>query len=277
MTAGPARGPALRAPAKALYAEFLARCVSVLGPDDAATVAKMTDRRLRAIRDGTLGGDARDPLERRWYASLAAGAPDYGVYDDLGYVAETWCCWIVYARKYLRAVADGPVLAALGPIRSVADVGCGIGYSCAAWREIAPAAEVVGTNFPASPQGRIAASLGALLGFRVQPRLTGPADVLFASEYFEHFPAPVDHLAELLEVARPRAVVAASTFGSPSVGHFPTYLVGGSPADGRATSRAFSAILREAGFAKLDTGFWNNRPSVWVNAQSRRSAAPDEV
>jgi SAM-dependent methyltransferase len=238
---------------------FVARCARVLGPATALEIGRLAVARLAVIKAGTR---ARDPLERRWYASLERGEPDYGVYADPAYVAEAWACWVAYARRYVRAVATLP--AGLGQVRSVADVGCGIGYSCWAWRGVFPGARVTGTNLPGTPQYAVAADVARERGFDLLPRLDGPADLLFASEYFEHFPEPVDHLRELLDVARPRVLVAANTFGAPSTGHFPSYRAGGRDLDGRSTSRAFARALREAGFAKVETGFWNARPAVWA-------------
>jgi SAM-dependent methyltransferase len=263
----PAEGPeppVLDAAPRPQLARFLARCRRVLGDEAAREVAAAAEARLAVLGANGAGGGQPDELERRWYASLASGAPDFAIYGSLGYVAEAWACWATYARKYLRLLRDKGALGDLGPFASVADVGCGIGYSTAAFRDLFPEAAVVGTNLTVTPQGLLCADLAAERGFDLLPALDRAVDLLFASEYFEHFQAPVDHLRELLEVGRPRVVVAASTFGSPSAGHFPAYRVDGADLDGRATAAAWAAAMRDAGFVQRKTGFWNNRPSVWV-------------
>lgn len=215
-------------------------------------------------------------IERRWYASLDAGEPDWSVYDDLEYVADAWACWLVYSRKYLRSVRQekappiGGVKRHLGVVRSVIDLGCGLGYTTAALCELFPLARVTGTNLEGI-QARIAREVGRRYGFRVAPDLSGPGELIFASEFFEHLPEPVAYLRHVVETCEPRALLLASTFNQPSIGHFPTYSVDGEQLDGRATSRRFGAELRRLGYRRVPTKFWNGRPSYWTRNRSPES------
>jgi len=200
-------------------------------------------------------------VERRWYASLDAGEPDYGVYDDDEYLAEAWACWRIYSRKYLRAIRDA---LDLGSVESVADLGCGVGLTTAALSEMFPSAIVTGTNLD-SVQARIARRLAERYGFRVEPTLAtiGHADVVFASEFFEHIEQPITYLASVLDTLTPRVLLVANTFGQRAIGHFDSYLVEGERLDGAATSRRFGQILRSRGYERVETKFWNNRPAYW--------------
>lgn len=249
------------------FAEQLSRA----GVSDPAAVV-----RIARNETGFLGGKCRRTaeladLEAHWYWSVSENRPDFGIYGREEYLAEAWACWSVYSRKYLRALAqptmfppDG-ILAALGSVRSVLDLGCGIGYSTAGLKSLFPDADVAGTNLPGTFQTAIAREIGSTAGFRVIPAPDGPVDLIFASEYFEHFEAPLEHLRDVLSVARPRALVVANTFTSPSIGHFPEYAVDGARLSGTVTSRRFNDELRSRGYVPLKTRCWNNRPRVWVS------------
>lgn len=202
-------------------------------------------------------------LEHYWYATLDVGAPDYGVYSSPLYLAEAWACYVIYSRKYLRSIRASRILDDLGNIQSIVDLGCGIGFTTAALSESFPAARIVGTNVEDSPQTRVARFLSEFYNYTVSEAYGGPVDVLFASEYFEHFPSPIGRLHHELAIAKPRLLIVANTFTTPSIGHFRTYLHEGKEISGRATARAFATALRNAGYEKLETGFWNNRPAVW--------------
>jgi hypothetical protein len=203
-------------------------------------------------------------VEARWYRALARGTPDFSVYAEDLMVSETWACWRVYSRKYATLMRD---LWPDPPFQSLADVGCGCGLTSAAFRTAWPAVAVTATQLPGTAQYRVAERLGKRFGFKVLPKLTGRADLLFASEYLEHFQAPLDHLDELLSVGRPRWLVMANAFGSKAVGHFDEYLVDGRTVPGKAVGRLLGRQLRSLGWLPVRTGWWNNRPAVWERAR----------
>ena len=212
----------------------------------------------------------------RWYESLGRGSPDFGIYNSPLYIAEAFACWAVYSRNYLLGLERPKVLppsglaADLDP-RRVVDLGCGIGFSTAGLAQLFPKASVTGTNVPGSPQTRIAERLAdpdrlGLRPFSIAGSLSsipGPTDLVFASEYFEHFQKPVLHLREVIETLQPGALLVANTFNSRSIGHFDTYTAGGKTLSGLQTSRAFNAELVREGYEKIQTQFWNNRPAYW--------------
>lgn len=194
-------------------------------------------------------------LEQRWYDSLAAGTPDYSVYDDPAYIAEVWTSWVLYSSGYIRSLEKLRNAGTLPDVRSVLDVGNGAGLTTRALASVWPGAFVSGTN--TSVRQVVAAQR---IGVRITPEQ--PSDVLFASEYFEHFLRPVEHLRELLSVVQPRIVITANSFGGDATGHFPVYEVNGALVT--APSRAFGREMRAQGFTKMRLGLWNDRPAIWA-------------
>lgn len=210
-------------------------------------------------------------LERRWYASLKRGAPDYSVYDDPYFLSDIWACWILYSRKYLtsmnskKALRGRSIVEDAGEVSSAADLGCGFGYTTAGLKELFPNANVVGTNLESTCQFRLASALGVERGFSLVPSVDrlGRRDLVFASEYFEHIENPVEHLKEVFDVCAPRFIITANSFGTTSVGHFLKYRHGDALLDGKAVSRIFNGTLRSSGYEKVDTTCWNGRPAYW--------------
>lgn len=205
-------------------------------------------------------------LERRWYDSLAAGAPDYGVYDTLWYIAETFACWQVYSRKYIVNCIKAGVFDELGRVDRVIDIGCGIGMTTASFANCFPRADVVGINLRDTTQWKVAEQFSHRFSFTLSPDLPeSRADVIFASEFFEHLTDPLAYLQQVLDRTSPRLFICANTFTAPAIGHFPLYRgVDGSYRDGSTTTRVFSQLLRSCGYRRVkEIKFWNDRPQVW--------------
>lgn len=243
------------AQARQEYAEAVA---PVLGVDVDAALAVM-DRELSQLE--TKQESASD---RRWYRSVDAGTPDYGIYDDPDYMLYLWPGTVMFARPTLKWTTKAVPAEA---VSTVVDVGCGIGYSTACLAAAYPVADVYGTNVE-GVQARVARSLGDKHGFTLVPDAThidaDPArTLLVASEYFEHFYRPVEHLEEVLKALRsPRWLAIANAFGARSAGHFPEYAKRADTISPRAIGRAFNKRLRDGGYVRAGAG-WNGRPSLW--------------
>jgi len=248
---------------------YLSFCCAALGIDKEESKRLAVDaiKYYRGDQSDRQARRAHQELEGRWYQSLDSGTPDYSVYSDPYFVCEMWACWSIYSSKYIsllrKKIAD---LNAIKNITSIVDLGCGVGLTSAALVSAFPGAIVTGTNIDQSPQFNIARDLGAMAGFKVTGGVEGKADLVFASEYFEHIERPVDHLIEILDTCSPAFLVIANSFNTISIGHFRHYGIGSTKHDGRESSRLFNSALRTAGYLKLNTGFWNNRPSIWVLA-----------
>jgi SAM-dependent methyltransferase len=204
-------------------------------------------------------------VERRWYESIRKGQPDYSVYDDNLFLSNLWACWIVYSRGYLNGIRK--LSSTFGEIGSVADLGCGFGYTTAALKEMFPKAEVFGTNLPDTLQFQVASEIGQQRGFAVVPDARGrKADLIFASEYFEHIESPVEHLQEIIDQTGGRFMVIANAFGARATGHFNHYRHEGRTIMNKQIGRVFNRTLRLAGYRAVKTKFWNNRPAIWQKA-----------
>ena len=214
-------------------------------------------------------------LENRWYESFDVGPPDYDVYSGKEYVVDLWGCWCAYSRGYLRDIPkprvfppDG-IASALGVVDAVADLGCGIAYTSEGLTEVFKGALVCGTNLRDTKQWEIA-KLVSKRNERVRlfedPAEIGAVDLVFASEYFEHFDSPIDHLRYVLDSLEPRALLIASTFGSRSIGHFDEYRFNGQLHTGRGIASLFGKTLRAAGYIKMETTLWNSRPTFWLRS-----------
>ena len=208
-------------------------------------------------------------MYKRWYSSVEAKRPDFGVYGEDIYIAEAWDCWKGHSKKALKQLS-GNVLEQIKrlSVQTVYDLGCGIGLTTSALAQMFDGCRIVGTNHPGTGQYRLAEDYGRSYGFELQKDIhavksPGPA-MIFASEYFEHFEAPIDHLNDVLSSPNLVAIIFANTFNQPAIGHFPNYLIDSKRVEGRTVGRSFSKALKAAGFSKVNTGFWNNRPGVWI-------------
>lgn len=263
----------LSARANVALESFLSQCAT-LGVDTDA-IREISVRTIKYLNGSK---DQREPmriaqeLEREWYEALESGQPNWEIYGSDYYLAEMWACWRVYSRKYLRDLASDrsgiatDIFDIRGRVDRVVDLGCGIGYSTAALKEIYPDAEVIGTNLAGTTQTALAEMMGRSHGFRVEhyiQNISGAVDLVFASEYFEHFPKPVDHLNEVLFMLKPATLLIANAFGTKAIGHFDRYSVNGSALDGKAASRRFNKVLRDSGYEKVKTTLWNGRPAFW--------------
>ena len=225
-----------------------------------------------AHKTGTSAFGRCGDLERRWYDSLVA-TPDFAVYADPFYLCDIWLCWKLYSRKGLlalrtpqRALAGRTVVEWFGSVDQILDLGCGFGYTTAGLVELFPDATVTGTNLRETFQFPVAEALGAEYGFVVVDSFACVpfADVVFASEYFEHIPAPIEHLYALLVTARPRYLVIANGFTGRAIGHFHVYEHRGHCYPASEMSRLFNRALRKLGYRKVETNIWNNRPAIWI-------------
>ena len=216
-------------------------------------------------------------LESRWYKSLSS-APDYSVYGDPFYFADLWTCWIRYSRRYLsdiqkpRSLINKSIVSDLRKTtRVIVDLGCGMGHTTAALKQIFPKAEVYGTNIKDTVQYKVAAKLAQQYGFHMRKKAKPlKADLLFASEYFEHFQNPISQLEREIRTYRPKALLIANAFGTRAIGHFEVYdcssaqdYGGGKRVSGKDVRKTFRKTLLALGYAKQKTNLWNDRPQYW--------------
>ena len=208
------------------------------GFNDSEKICRTAHHTMQLLGTNGKSGLKADPalleIEKRWYNSLPDN-PDYSVYAEPIYLADTWCCWDFYARQYLSDLF-------------LTDKCC--------------------TNLPGTAHWQINEIMSAKYDYELmsndqlleeQPRTA----MIFASEYFEHFEAPISHFNELQSL-QPNVWVTANSFGAKSPGHFDFYQSDGGIVEAKKMGRLFGKNARELGYSAKDTKLWNNRPSVWV-------------
>lgn len=220
------------------------------------------------------GTDAQTPEHQKlldaWNDSLNDNDPDYSVYSQYAILQDIWACWSMYSRAHLKSLSakkcgDVSVLEALGEVNSILDIGNGIGYSTAALKQLFPLADVVGYNVIDSFQYKICERVAVDYHFAMTGDLedVGHVDLLFASEYFEHYEYPVEHLEEVIELTEPRNIIVANSFGTEAIGHFAHYKYKNSVLTFRQIRKAFSDFLKDNNYVKQNTTCWNDRPHFW--------------
>ena len=218
-------------------------------------------------------------LESRWYKSLNSDNIDYSVYDDIYYFADLWVCWKKYSSEYLKAIISDKSMATKSShgyynlksirqelnVNSILDLGCGIGYTTIAIKEIF-GCKVFATNIKESKQWDfckyIFSNQNDITLFETVDNID-KVDMIFASEYFEHFEEPILHLINIIKKVEPKYIIFANTFTSKSIGHFNNYIHNGVSYSGKDISRLFSKTLKTYGFNKVITNCFNNRPNIY--------------
>jgi hypothetical protein len=211
-----------------------------------------------------------EELFRTWYSSLSTN-PDYTVYEDPYYFCEVWVCWVKYSRKHLKTITSKNSLSegisivdSLSSVNSILDLGCGFGYTTTGFKQLFPNSTVYGTNIEGCSQFKMATELGNVHGFSILPTFEHlEVDLIFASEYFEHFLEPIDHLLDVLLNCKPNYLLIANAFTADAIGHFDTYNWNNKEFTGKQISKIFNDTLRQHGYEKVKTNCWNDRPTFW--------------
>lgn len=266
-----------------ILSDLLDRCCSVTSIDR-DSIEKLSKSAESAVMNGTHLPTELHSLMMRWYDSLSPGeqshSPDYSVYGEDEYIAELWACWKVYSRQHLRnlkrpdSLFDHSIVSEHMNDKTIVDLGCGFAYTTSAIKQIFPNADVYGTNLDNTLQMSVARQMAKDYDFNMvtDPLLIPTSvDLAFASEYFEHFERPIEHLDYLIQTINPKAFLIANAFGPKAIGHFDMYEVYLKNLFGdyqwiqaNNMSVIFSDRMRYHGYKKIETKLWNNRPSYWV-------------
>jgi hypothetical protein len=255
--------------------KYFKRCLKFVNFDINEYI-KMTQFSIKYYRGDAKVRNDLSPfhdLEKKWYESLDKGEPEYQLYNENAFLCDVWACWIVYSKKYLTAIQKNVVLSNkqliidyIGKINSIVDLGNGCGKTTEALKCIFPEAMVYGTNYPGSTQYKVASIAGKESGFKMHPsanQINNAVDIVFASEYFEHFEDPVAHLEEVNFALDPKFFILANAFTSKAFGHFDFYKYNGKTIKNTEMSKIFNNTLKSYGFEQIKTNCWNNRPAIW--------------
>lgn len=226
-----------------------------------------------------IGESFSSRLETQWYNSIKDNKIDYSVYEEPNYWIDTWCCWKMYSRNYLKILTEPthlknynleiPIYEFLGNVKSVIDMGNGLGYSTGVLKELFPTQDVYGYNISGTTQYKFNELLGKRYNFQMVDDYTnlGKIDLVFASEYFEHFERPIEHLEDVIQKLNPDYLITANSFNTKSIGHFITYKYNNSwfdeDIDQKLISRRWVKRLKELGYEKVKANIFNNTPSVY--------------
>lgn len=231
-------------------------------------------------------------LQEQWYNSLDplfVPKPDYSIYDEKYYFTDLWACWNVYSRNYIKAITKNetsfktPLVKFFGGVKTIFDLGCGVGYTTSALKQIFPNAKVFGVNLGSTKQYKFCKVMAEKYGWNLIDEKTmyennaDTHDLIVALEYFEHIEHTLDHLDRLISEFRPKFWYIANSFNTKSVGHFTEYKSSklSVPPEGNQPlmeefvhnqniiSRKFNKMLRDKGYEKIKTNLWNQKPMVW--------------
>ena len=196
-------------------------------------------------------------LKNQWYESLESNV-DYSGYNDDWYFTDMLACFRIYSSKYIKMIAELD----LKP-KNIIDLGCGLGVTSKLLKEYFDC-DVVGTNLKDTKQWKYCEN-----HIDIVDSYDEKANMIFASEYFEHIENASDHLIDILQSNDPDILVTANSFPAKSFGHFNTFIntkIKDLPKeiDCKRMSRTFSSILKNHGYKKHDRKFWNDRPQVWI-------------
>ena len=114
----------------------------------------------------------------------------------------------------------------------------------------------------------MATELGNEHNFKIISDHRMRADLVFASEYFEHFHNPIEHLIDVIQNCQPKYFIIANTFNSKAIGHFNDYVYQDKIYPGKIMSKMFNDVLRQNGYEQVETNCWNNRPTYWKKTSS---------
>ena len=217
-------------------------------------------------------------LEKKWYESLERNTPDYSVYEDKNYYVDVWCCWIMYSRLYIKHLQRSLTLKdrynleeSISDVinknsKSVIDLGCGLGYSTAGLKEVFPNQEVYGYNIKGSDQYKFNEFVGKKYDFKMIDDYSkvGNIDTVFASEYFEHFERPIEHLEDIIKNLEPKYLLIANSFNTDSIGHFREYKHNDEVIDESKASLRWNRALENMGYKKIHPKIFNHKPSLFI-------------
>jgi SAM-dependent methyltransferase len=272
----------LKAPHLDVLDDLLARCGASKSSIAIGGIKQLSLEAARATNSNQPLPPQLNAILDRWYTSLSSGTPDYSVYGEDEYIAELWACWKVYSRTHLLNIQKSTSLVTDSITNKhqndglIVDLGCGFAYTTAAFTQIFPNSKVVGTNLDGTLQMDVAKTMAADYGFTMfgDPSEIGEqADLVFASEYFEHFDRPLEHLDYIVSTINPRAMLIANAFGPTAIGHFRNYevkmndIVGYELIEAKKTSKLFNERMKFHGYQKVKTKLWNNRPAYWVKTK----------
>jgi hypothetical protein len=203
-------------------------------------------------------------LRNKWYKSLDENKPDYDLYNDKYYFTDVFFCWLNYSKKYINQIHKNIELydELKTNVKSILDIGNGIGYSTASLKQIFTDSKVYGSNIQNTYQWEFNKLICEEYEYELVYEYPSQIDLVFASEFYEHIEEPISHLDDILKL-NPKYLIICNAFNTHSLGHFNSYKMNGEIIDQSKIGKVFNKHLREKGYNMMKCGFWNNKPNVW--------------
>ena len=233
------------------------------------------DKTLKHIKTGK----TIEELKTKWYTHLDENNIDkaYSVYDDDYHFVDLWLCFKNQSRSYLRNLYkptlknDSSIIELTNDVKHIVDIGCGLGHTTIALRQMYPNAKVYGTNLKNTKQWKFCEKKAKQYDFELLESINDiniTVDMVFASEYFEHILKPIKHLKEIINTLSPKYFIIANSFNRYSIGHFRTYYITGVlnieiAENEKNMNKIFNRSLIDFGYEKMKTNFFNGRPNIW--------------
>jgi ubiquinone/menaquinone biosynthesis C-methylase UbiE len=158
-------------------------------------------------------------------------------------------------------------------IKSIIDVGAGIGLSTMLLSDLFPEATVLYNNIEGSLQEKFfnenkqkcfnVKNLEFISNDELLKVRDFDFDLLFASEYFEHFDKFLDWTSKIIEDNRFRYIVVNNSFSVEAYGHFKEYQLDGTLITPRQASRQWLTFIRNS-YEDMKVKCWNGRPRMFV-------------
>lgn len=200
-------------------------------------------------------------LDNWWYDNYK----DFSRYASWHYLYAGLNCFdrfskpcAIYAKQYLGD----------REIKSIVDVGGGIGLSTMLLADLFPEAKVYYNNITPSLQADFFEAHKHYCT-NIPQAMTekemlqhGPFDMLFASEYFEHFEDPQQQTNFLLDKVGFKYLVINNSFNVKAYGHFKEFKCVGETLAPKQMSKMWLRTVR-SWYNELDVKCWNGRPKIF--------------
>lgn len=203
-------------------------------------------------------------LDNWWYDNYK----DFSRYASWHYLYAGLNCFdrfskpcAIYAKQYLGD----------REIKTIVDVGAGIGLSTMFLADLFPSAKVYYNNitpslqadfFEAHKRYTIASTFIPQAMTEKEMLQHGPFDMLFASEYFEHFEDPQQQTNFLLDQVGFKYLVINNSFNVKAYGHFKEFKCVGETLAPKQMSKMWLRTVR-SWYNELDVKCWNGRPKIF--------------
>lgn len=224
------------------------------------------DKSLKYIKSNKIF----NKLTEKWYDLESINLNEaYKVYSHKYYFTDMFNCYKYYSKRYINILYNKPINGITfvnqykNEINGILDIGCGCGFTCLHLKQVFKGSKVYGVNLPNTNQYNFCKTLNFELCSDYN-NINSKIDLIFASEFFEHIKKPIELIDNLIKKFNPKFIITANAFNTRSIGHFSNYIVNGKVISQKKISRMFNKFVKDSGYIKLKTNYYNSRPYIWI-------------